>query len=271
MMIEMLDVIRVLVALSSFIYASWEDWKSREIPDFIWILMSLTGVVLHAIEFTLTAADFERLKITLLFSSFSIIFAFTVGLLLFYLDFFGGADSKALMALSILMPLAPKVKWSSAETHPFIPIAVFNNSVITASLMSIVMLSKNLIDKLRGEDLFKGLEYETIGKKILALITGYKISANKLHERSFIYPIEEIKIVNGKTIRKLRIRIGASSGEETLEQILKLIERGQLRGKIWVTPALPMLIFITIGLILALTSGDLAYMLALLLKQTITS
>ncbi|MCS7386198.1 MAG: prepilin peptidase [archaeon GB-1867-005] len=269
MNIEMIDQLRVVIAIISLIYASWKDWKTREIPDFIWVIMSIAGAAFLAVEIALTIAIIEKLKMLLLMVAFSIIFAFAIGLLLFYLDFFGGADSKALMALSILMPLSPKLELNMVGNHPFIPVAVFNNSVIMASLMSIVMVIRNLIEKASGEELFKGLESENSWKKILAMITGYKIPATKLKEKQFTYPIEEIEKINGKVIRKLKIRVGASAGEENLMRILEMVEKGEIKDKIWVTPALPMMIFITVGLIIALIIGDIAFVIALALRQAI--
>lgn len=258
-----LDLTRTTLAITLFLYASWEDWKSREITDKIWIIMSISGITLLIAEIIFISG----IGLWLILVAISIAFSFTIGFILFYLDFFGGADSKALIALSILMPLKPELKFINPISHPFIPIAVFNNSVIGAALMAIGILAYNLSRKIKGENLFEELKEEKAWKKIIVLLTGYKVSLTKLKEKSFLYPLEEIEIEKGKIKKKLKIGIGISTGEEKLDKISKIIEKHELKGKIWVTPALPMIIFMTIGLIISITYGDLTYLLVLSLKK----
>jgi len=66
-----------------------------------------------------------------------------------------------------------------------------------------------------------------------------------------------VKLENGVIKRKLSVRIGASLGEERLEDIIKLYDDGVLEGEIWVTPALPLIIFIAMGTLITFTYGDI--------------
>ncbi|MCS7365381.1 MAG: prepilin peptidase [archaeon GB-1867-035] len=257
-----LDFLRIAISISLFLYASWEDWKTREITDKVWVIMTICGVILLTIEVTLISG----IGLWLILVAISILFSIAIGFTLFYLDFFGGADSKALIALSILMPLKPEIKWFNIESHPFIPIAVFNNSVIGAALMAVGILTYNIARKLEGETLFEDLKEEKLWKKILVLLTGYKIPISKLKEKPFIYPLEKIEVIKGSIKREIKIRIGITTGEEELEKIFKIIENNRITGKIWVTPALPMLIFMTIGLLISIMYGDVIYLLLMSLK-----
>lgn len=257
-----LDLLRIIVTTTLFLYASWEDWREREITDKVWVVMTICGIAFLLIDATLISGN--RLWLTLI--GISITFSFTIGFILFYLDFFGGADSKALMALSIVMPLRPRLMQMNSKTHPFIPIAVFNNSVIGAASMAIVLLTYNISRKIRGEKLFNGLEGESAWKKILLLVTGYKIALSQLKEKKFVYPLEEIEMTDSKIKRRIKVRIGITRGEKELEKLLKKIESKEIQVKIWVTPALPMIIFMTAGLIISIIYGDLLFMLVSSLK-----
>lgn len=257
-----LDLLRIVISISLFLYASWEDWKTREITDKIWVIMAACGVMFLIVELTFIT----EIGLWLILVAISIIFSLAIGFTLFYFDFFGGADSKALMALSILMPLKPEIEWINVESHPFIPIAVFNNSVIGAALMAVTMLTRNLMYKLRGKTLFEGLKEEKAWKKALVLLTGYKIPIKKLKDTPFVYPLERIEVVEGRIERKIRIRIGVTTGEEELNRIYKMLKTEKMTGEIWVTPALPMLIFMTVGLLISIISGDVVYMLIVTLK-----
>jgi len=49
--------------------------------------------------------------------------------------------------------------------------------------------------------------------------------------------------------------------EEIVERIIKARDEGKIQNMVWATPGLPMLIFITIGLVLALTMGDIVWII----------
>ena len=49
--------------------------------------------------------------------------------------------------------------------------------------------------------------------------------------------------------------------DEIVARLSKAVDAGKIDSYVWATPGLPMLIFITIGLIIALLFGDLVWML----------
>ncbi|MEM3041834.1 MAG: A24 family peptidase C-terminal domain-containing protein, partial [Nitrososphaerota archaeon] len=108
--------------------------------------------------------------------------------------------------------------------------------------------------------LFKGLEEEPLWKKILAFIIGFKVDPNRLNGSHYL-PLEYLsETAEGKLVRHLRIFL--HHHEETLETedfVKRFSEK--IDEKIWATPGLPFLVFITGGFLAALFLGDLVYWL----------
>ena len=134
---------------------------------------------------------------------FGVSVGFTVGLafLLFYSGGFGGADSKALMCLAVALPFAPValslplINGNLSPIAQFIfPLTVFSNGVFFAVVSCVYMFIRNFVwHKKSGKKMFSGtLAKESIGKKIVVLITGYRMRIAKLKEKWHIFPMEDV-------------------------------------------------------------------------------
>jgi preflagellin peptidase FlaK len=246
------------------VYASWSDWKNREVSNKVWILMAPSAFLLTVVQYALFARE--------LLIFFGLSFAVTSGLaiVLFYAGAFGGADAKAFICLSLALPqypqtlvLSPVKSTFTFPVSPLFPITVFSNSVLLAALTAFYALLQNLLWKLKtGRKLFEGFEKETFGRKLVALLTGYKVNVNQLQGHEYLYPLEDISITeDGRSSRKLHVMPKDENRENVIERISEAVKVGKIRGEVWVTPGLPMLIFITAGLIIALIFGDIVWVL----------
>lgn len=183
----------------------------------------------------------------------------------FYAGAFGGADAKALICLSLAVPIYPasfpKVSALSGSFSSFFPISVFCNAVLFAALSVFYILLRNLLWKQKtGRKLFAGLENASFGRKLLTMLCGYKISIYELQRKKYSYPLEDIETdESGKTRRKLLLVPDDEKRAEIIERILKAVEEGKTSTDVWATPGLPMLIFITVGFIFALVFGDVIW------------
>ena len=61
--------------------------------------------------------------------------------------------------------------------------------------------------------------------------------------------------------RKLAVIPKDEGREKTVDRLSDAISSGKIDGYVWATPGLPMLIFVTLGLIVALVFGDVVWML----------
>ncbi|MEM0008103.1 MAG: A24 family peptidase C-terminal domain-containing protein [Candidatus Bathyarchaeia archaeon] len=254
------------IGLTTFFlfYASWSDYKTREVSNNVWVLFAPPAFALTFAElflFDLDALIFYGLCFGLT-SAFAII--------LFYAGGFGGADAKALMCLALAFPFYPLelLKPLMGEASPimkmFFPVTVFSNSVILAALTAVYLLFHNLLWRIRtGNPLFEGEQREaSIGKRLLILATGYKVPIKKLKEKWHIYPLEDVENTEeGEVKRKLLVLPKDEEREAIVKRLENAIEAGKISEKVWATPGLPMLIFMTAGLVLALVYGDVVWAL----------
>jgi preflagellin peptidase FlaK len=109
------------------------------------------------------------------------------------------------------------------------------------------------------ESLFEHFKEENLGKRILVALTGYKTSVGKLKEKWHLYPLEDIENLENGFKRKLTVVPRDENRNQTVERLAEAVKSGKINDAVWATPGLPMLIFITIGLVIALFFGDIVW------------
>ena len=257
---------RVAVTLAFLLYASWSDYKTREVSNRVWAVYAPIALGLSLVELLI----YDQSKLPLFGLSFGLTAAFA--LLLFYTGGFGGADSKALMCIALALPFFPETLLSPAVaggispiSQMLFPITILSNSVLIAAASGIFLLFKNAVNRLTtGKSLFEGtLANESIGKKILVLVTGKKVPVATLKAKWHVYPMEDVAEENGETPpkRKLVVLPKDEGRDDIVARLSRAAEAGRIDANVWATPGLPMLIFITVGLIIALMFGDIIWIL----------
>jgi len=270
---ETLSLARITVTLVFLFYASWSDFKTREVSNNVWIIFAPIVFLLTAAQLLFFPPIGDVFQSMIYYGlSFAITSAFSIAL--FYVGAFGGADAKALMCIALAIPEPSLIKalsdFSSSAFHitlplsgfvSFIfPITVFSNGVIVAASSVFYALLRNLLWRQRtGQRLFEGYKNESFGRKAITLLCGYKVSVADF-KKSFLYPLEDFQTApTGEEKRLLLLFPKDENREEIVERLAKAESEGKLQNIVWATPGLPMLIFITIGFILALTLGDIVW------------
>ncbi len=252
--LQYLEIAQIIVSLIFLIASSIYDLKTREISNIVWVLFAPLGAALTLSHFLLIP---DNGFLMLWGISFTIITA--LSLAFFYLGFFGGADAKALICLGLAMPLNPtSLRPYLQVSSPLFPLSVFSNAVLCSSFMILAIILYNFSQVLRNENaLFEGLEKEPLWKKIAAFATALKIDLNQLKKPSSHYiPLEQFQLdETGKTIRHFKIT--ARLEDEEPDKLENLPENSAEISKIWATPGLPFLVFITISFVITLLIGDI--------------
>ena len=227
----MLDIARFIAGVAILGYASYTDIKTRMASNVLWITMGLLGAVLLVIQYFTVGIENP---IQLLFIPILIVIVYV----LFYIGIiFGGADAKAIMALTILTPLWPDI--SDFPIHPsLMPFtwSIFSNAIILFLFIPPAFLIFNAIRR---------------DVELPYALLGYRMDAEKA-KKKFVWPLE--KIVNGK--RKL---VFMPEDFDATEHIDELEKAGM--KKIWVTPKVPFMIPLLVGFIVAFIYGDILFVI----------
>jgi hypothetical protein len=120
------------------------------------------------------------------------------------------------------------------------------------------MLAKNLMlfRKLRS-GIFSGLESEPIWKKCLAFITGFPTELSRLRSTFYLYPMEKVVEDEAGAHRTFQMYSNADvDREQLLSEFNESMKKVGSPNTVWVTPGLPLLVFILIGVVIGLTLGD---------------
>jgi len=227
-------------------YASYTDLKSREVSDYVWIVSAPIGLLLTSLRIY-----YSGQMIDVLFLLISIVFMTFISFVFYYFNFFGGADVKANITIALSIPTPPKFSPVLFGTlSPIFNFTVFSNTALLSASMTIYMILYNVLWKLKmRKPLFDGLEHEPSWKKMLAIATGFKTKPHRLKEK-FLHPLEEIiEDDEGNSIKRLNVLVKA-------EDVGAIEADNRLMGEIWVTPGLPLIVFMFAALIISILFGD---------------
>ncbi len=250
-----LDLAALLVSVGILIAASVSDLKTREISNKFWLLYGPIAVILFVLRIVFSPG---AVLIFLVSAGTTIVVSF----LLFQFGVMGGADSKALMCFSLAMPVSPSFLtpfWQPPFAfYPF-PIAILVNSFLLSIGSAVFLFARNVLQRASaGGGLFQGFERESILRKALVMLTSYKTSFNVLQSKLYLYPAEQVSVVDSRPVRRLHLVSSAAEERDKLVSGLENYkEQGLFSDGIWVTPGLPHLVFLALSLIVTLVVGDL--------------
>lgn len=157
----------------------------------------------------------------------------------------GGADAKALVALSIVFPFYPHlgnlpvIEAPAADAEILFPFAftVLVNAAIIVAVLPLFFLAKNLVAH----------EFEYPQG-----LLGYKLEAKDVVGRH-VWLMERID--EGRVLRYVRPRVGEDLGKE-----VDLLNKAGV-SRIWVTPKLPFIIPIAVSVLFSTVIGELLFLL----------
>jgi preflagellin peptidase FlaK len=259
---EILVASSIAVSIVILSYASWKDYQCREVSNKVWIIYAPIGLALTLSWLILYGqADLPLYALTFGVTS-------AMALLLFYAGGFGGADSKALMCIALALPFAPLgliqplISPASPTSQLIFPITIFGNAVLFAAVSGVYMIFRNFVWHHKTKTpLFTGsLAQESWSKKFIVLITGYKMDVSHVKEKWHIFPMEDVDDHTSDLNRKLVVVPKDEGRDKIVERLQNAADHKQIDRYVWATPGLPMLIFVTLGLVVALFGGDLVWL-----------
>jgi len=261
--LEVVEFAAVIVSIFFLSLGSIFDLRTREVDDRVWLAYGPIGLCLTIVRLILDPS-------TLLVTIASIGITTLISLGLAYFGFFGGADSKAIICLSLTLPLNPTYIHSIlGYVHPFFPLVVLVAGFICSASLGVWFGLRNFLTYVReGHRMFEGLESEAWWKKATACILGYPAKLSQLRTKFYLYPMEEVTVGEHELRRSLKLYLNVETDREQLvSEVADPLSKLGFDGNVWVSPGLPMLLFILIGLILTLFLGDCVFSAVLILGR----
>ena len=260
MLIELrITACAVMLALAAII-----DIKKREIPDKVWIGFGSFGVLLAILQFTSGPDDalLGRAPVGV-----NTLFGYLLGIgiiapiayAIYKSGLFGGADSKALIAIAVLMPTYDGMLF---KIHGFTALTVLTNALIISMSQLIFNSARNLIAMSRGVSIFEGIE-EGRARKALAIVMGYRSASTQ----GYLFPMEGIDESGRRRFTFNPSKYDEFLGHEEEERESEH-EKLTFGRPTWVTQALPFIVYLAIGFGVMLILGDL---LGAIINQFIAS
>jgi preflagellin peptidase FlaK len=188
------------------------------------------------LEFNAQAYFWQLMVIPIMFLLFILLYQFDV--------IKGGADAKALIALSIMFPLYPLMDNLPLLQPPFFnaqfilpfPLLILFNAALMTIAVPLALFFYNLYKK----DI-----------RFPAMLFGYKLSITEAKTK-FVWPME--RMVDGQA----KLSIFPKGSDSQTEQFDQLASAGL--EKVWVTPKIPFLVPITAGLVFSAVVGNLFFL-----------
>ncbi len=220
----------VATVLITLTYASYRDYKSREVPELTWLPGSVIVIAIN-----ITQGSYNLLELTI--SSIPVILV----LILSIFDLMGGADFLALAFVFLAHPrVFPKPITFMTLTYSLIP--------------PLALIIYNLLHNLRFLKQYKTLVCVE-GSKVGVYVFGKAVKVSQFLKSKFTYLLtipEDVK----KNAFKCRASFTLDDEyEESLKNVVReLIDTGRISENhiLWVSPGLPHIVFYLIGYIASL-------------------
>ena len=250
--------IQMATVILCLLFGSYMDLIKREVSDIPWLIMAVEGLITTIIYIIFTE---DKGRDGLLIGiNFGV--GVVLGLIIYYTGMMGGADAKALMALSLNTAIYPFIyELTSLPVYEFVP-PVFNaffNWLFTLIIVyPFPLLFYNIYLKIRKQTLFEGTN-ANFASKILMMISGYPIPVEKAKDRTDIVYSEEYNEEEEKWEIKHFMQVPEIEEEEAYKkEVEEQIAKTQ-RKTIWVKVLPPGIVFLLIGYILNIFLGNLLF------------
>lgn len=265
----MLEKAGIAVLFLVLTVASWRDLKSRRIESVIWYPAYGAGIILlglhvfNILNSPSVIARFEALRIVL-----SILMLTLFGFLFWYLGLFGLADTKAFVAIGILVPLYPDILIHSTSFPLYeTQFGVFSLSVVANGLILTLLYpfylgvrnSMNGYIKFPWMFLTVTREPEDIEKchgKMATSTEGLRFDGLDLDDLDYFF---DWKQENREIEREAAVETfldNAKTYSATKEKLIDALNVVDSHEKVRVVPGLPLIVSLYIGLIFTTVFGD---------------
>jgi len=226
-----LDILRILITSVLLVFCSYSDIRWRKVTNKVWLPFVFIGLILAVVEYSI---NFDIARISWYVVSF--ILVFFASYIVFAIGGFGGADAKLFIVLSVLF-----TRYPIFGRYPLMPL---EPSLAISPLTGTFAIAPSI-----------GAFPLTIFP--LAVLVNTFIVSLAVPISILIYNL--IKLPKDQRSNKgyYMFMCLKKEKEEIDEVKMRVVEEDD--NYAWVSPKIPLMVFITIGFIIALIYGDLIY------------
>jgi len=274
------DLLRVLAAVPVFAYASYLDIKERRVPHKTWYPLGVVGTVALIADVILLDAG-----TVFIFAIASLALGAGFGYGFYYLGTFGGADRYALVVLGFLFPLYPFVgspyEPLVVPEVPLFILSILGNTVLAGVAYPLKLFGENAVRLNTANPLLmllaKRVPTETLHDEFGRIIgkdgdvslrrSGIFGGTDGITDIDFVRDYVEWRGIDSiREARDMDLLLEEFVDETPWESDDLERDAGELRAiaeedAVWISPGIPFIVPMFVGLLVALTYGDVLFAL----------
>ncbi|UCG03617.1 MAG: prepilin peptidase [Candidatus Heimdallarchaeota archaeon] len=269
-----LNLILLILTFFLLIIGSWQDLKTREVADWIWLTMIGGGIIIHIIQIILRILENEPPINYFVPVFFNIIFAITLAMFLTFSGLGGEADRIAYIAIGVASPISPPFFIFQNPSYEILVkitpkiLNVFFNAYLIAFPAPILIFCYNLVYQRLHPTLY-ALSNESVWTRIFIRFIGYPHQTlnleKKLAEKPWHFDfLEKYSEETGWCV-EFRARLDTPEADFTRKQEIISSIQSKNKTSIWVQPSLPFVFILLLGFVTDVLIGNLLLLLMMIL------
>ncbi|MFX1514814.1 MAG: A24 family peptidase C-terminal domain-containing protein [Promethearchaeota archaeon] len=265
----------ILLILTFFLLliGSWQDLKTREVTDWIWLIMIGGGIIIHVLQIILRLQK-DSPNDYIVTMILNIVFAITIALFLTFSGLGGEADRIAYVAIAVATPVSLPLFIFPDESYeilititPKILDIFFNAYLITLPTPILIFLYNLIYQRLHPD--FYDLPNESAWSKLFIRFIGYPHNTQNLEteikDKPWHFDFLEKHIENLGWRVEFRTRLNAPEVDLKRKQEVVSLIRSENKVAIWIQPSFPFILFLLLGFVMNAFIGNLILLIIVIL------
>ncbi|MEM4487778.1 MAG: A24 family peptidase C-terminal domain-containing protein [Desulfurococcaceae archaeon] len=248
---QIFEVVKMFLSIAILFVLGIQDLKSRELSEtivYLFLCCSLIGFIVS----TFILGSMQPI-LRLAYATISLLVTIGVFLTLYKLNLIGDGDLYISTSLGLMFPYPITYRATLVRTGILPPSLII---VLYASMLGIIFSAINAVIVIsRHKESLDAMPTKI--KMIIPFIAKPVKLIDYLEGKvKHCHPIQVFKVVNGKVISEYKFLIDIN--QDINEEVKDLINKGSLSPNIylWVTPGLPYVFHLLLGLIMLFILGD---------------
>jgi len=269
-----LNWILLIFTFFLLLIGSWQDLKTREVADWIWLALIGGGIIIHILQIFLRFLEKEPLTYYIISVIFNIAFAITIALFLTFSGLGGEADRIAYIAIGVASPISlPLIIFPDQSYEILITITpkildIFFNAYLITLPTPILIFFYNLAYQYLHPDLYD-LPNESVWSKLFIRFIGYphstKYLEKEMKEKPWHFDFLEKYIEDLGWRVEFKTRLDTPEADFKRKQELISLIQSENKTAIWIQPSLPFILFLLLGFVTNALLGNLILLIIVIL------